>query len=370
MRILVLTSRYTATRDIISEDFGRQVRLFAALKKRGHDIDFYCADYRKFEHKDVRLHGITVFIRRCCPLSFIPFCLALKSQLEKKKYDVLIATSDPLWGVIGRWAAHKTKTPFIYDLHDNYETYVSYKIPFLPFLEKKVIIGADMVTTVSHALKEKIAKIRTEGVAMIQNGADIKVFRPLSKGLCRKELNLPKDALLIGYAGSIQRGQGIDILIRVVMDIRKKMPKVQLLIAGKFYGNEKKHINLGQEGIISLGSLSQAKIVKLINACDVVVVPNRKNSFTEFCFPYKVVEYMACNVPIVATRVGDVSRILKKFPKSLCEPDDAASMKAVISSQMEKGRIPYRKHMMDNTWDAIAKEFDKVLRQGIKKAKG
>ena len=33
MKILVLTSRYTATRDIIGEDFGRQTRLFEALKK-------------------------------------------------------------------------------------------------------------------------------------------------------------------------------------------------------------------------------------------------------------------------------------------------------------------------------------------------
>ena len=48
MRILVLTSRYTATRDIINEDFGRQTRLFEALKKLNHNIDFFCADYKKF----------------------------------------------------------------------------------------------------------------------------------------------------------------------------------------------------------------------------------------------------------------------------------------------------------------------------------
>src|SRR3990167_5566528 len=60
MKILVLTSRYTATRDIIGEDFGRQTRLFAALKKLGHDIDFFVADYRKHENKNVKLHGIEV----------------------------------------------------------------------------------------------------------------------------------------------------------------------------------------------------------------------------------------------------------------------------------------------------------------------
>jgi len=47
MRILVLTSMYTATRDIIGEDFGRQTRLFSSLKKFGHDVDFFVADYKK-----------------------------------------------------------------------------------------------------------------------------------------------------------------------------------------------------------------------------------------------------------------------------------------------------------------------------------
>src|SRR3989338_2737654 len=175
MKILVLTSRYTATRDIIGEDFGRQTRLFAALKKRNHDIDFFCADYRMKESKEVMLYGVRVLIRPFGAVSFLPFCIGLLKQLKKERYDALIATSDPLWGVIGNWAAKKTKTTFVYDLHDNYETYMTYRFPFLPSLEKKAIQEADLMTTVSYALKEKISAIRIKNVEVIQNGADISV---------------------------------------------------------------------------------------------------------------------------------------------------------------------------------------------------
>src|SRR3989338_9007162 len=112
MRILVLTSRYTATRDIIGEDFGRQTRLFSSLKKLGHDIDFLCADYRKHENKDLKLHGINIMIRPFGLVHFFDFILSLNNALKNKDYDVMISTSDPLWGVIGYFFANKSKVKF------------------------------------------------------------------------------------------------------------------------------------------------------------------------------------------------------------------------------------------------------------------
>ena len=91
MKILVLTSRYTALRDIIEEDFGRQTRLFAALQKLDNQIDFFCVDYKKKEHKDTKLHGMNIHIKPFTPfnpLSHIKLYKQLKKQL-KQKYDLI-----------------------------------------------------------------------------------------------------------------------------------------------------------------------------------------------------------------------------------------------------------------------------------------
>ncbi len=82
MKILVLTSRYTATRDIIEEDFGRQTRLFEALKKFKHEIHFFCTDYKKFENKNTSLHGIKVFIRPFRVFCFPKFISELKKTIK------------------------------------------------------------------------------------------------------------------------------------------------------------------------------------------------------------------------------------------------------------------------------------------------
>ena len=362
MRILVLTSRYTATRDIIGEDFGRQTRLFSSLKKLGHDIDFLCADYRKHENKDVKLHGINVMVRPFGLLYFFSFIFNLSNALKNKNYDVMVSTSDPLWGTIGYFFANKSKVKFIYDLHDNYETYLTYKMPFLRILDKHAMRNANAVTTVSKALMEKIAPIRENNVFVVQNGVDINLFRPMNRLKCRKHLNLPKDAKIIAYAGSIQRLQGLDLLIEAFKMLKKDIKNARLVVAGRFFRGEERYISLSQEGIIYLKSLSQENVAELINAADVVVVPNPSNSFTRYCFPYKVVEYMACNVPIVATEVGDVKELLSAYKGSMCKPNSIQDLAEKIKSQIGKNRISYRKKAMDFSWGRIATKLNKVLR--------
>jgi glycosyltransferase involved in cell wall biosynthesis len=366
MKILVLTSRYTATRDIISEDFGRQTRLFAALRKRGHDVHFFCADYRKHERRNVKLHGINVMIQPFGILSFFPFLAELRRLIRNGSYDVLIATSDPLWGVVGRCVC-KGKLPFVYDLHDNYEVYGMYSIPFFSLLEKNAVRKADAVTTVSHTLREHIKPWKKERVFVVQNGVDISVFKPLPREECRKLLGLPMDAPIIGYAGTLQRRQGLDILLDSFAELRRESPNLQLALAGRFFKDEKKFFDIEKEGIHYLGGdLLQKEVAQLINAVDVAVVPNKEDAFTLYCFPYKVVEYMACNTPIVATDVGDVGRILSSFKGSLCKPDDKESMKAAIKRQLGKGSIKYRKAVGKNTWDSIAKDLEMALRSVVK----
>ncbi len=369
MKILVLTSRYTATRDIIGEDFGRQTRLFAALKKRGHDVHFFCADYRKKERKDVLLHGIWVMIRPFGIISIFSFISELKKTVARGKYDALIATSDPLWGVVGRYVSKKN-VPFIYDLHDNYETYAMYSIPFFGLFEKNAIKKADAITTVSHTLKEFIAPLRDEMVFVIQNGVDTSIFKPMPRENCRRILKLPRGSPIIAYAGTLQRRQGADILLEAFRDLRKEMPTLTLALAGRFFGNEEKKLNLSQEGVRYFGgNLTQKEVAMLINAANVAVVPNREDSFTLFCFPYKVVEYMACNVPIVATDVGDVGRLLEPFKGSLCLSDNKESMKRAIKKQLKQKKINYRKAAMKNTWDSVAEDLEGVLKNVRKNKK-
>lgn len=362
MRILVLTSRYTAARDIIGEDFGRQTRLFEALRKFNHDIDFFCADYRKFEKKDVKLHGINVLIRPFGIFYFFQFLRNLNNALKKRKYDLLIATSDPLWGVFGYYCSKRHGIKFLYDLHDNYETYLTYRIPFFGVIDRRIIKKAAIVTTVSESLKRKISPIRKGRVFVIENGADLGMFRPKKRVECRKMLKLPLDAKIIAYTGTLQKMQGTDLLVRAFELLKKDTKNLRLAVAGRIRKVRGENLDLNKKGVIWFKELSQEGVADLINAADVAVVPNTSNEFTRYCFPYKIIEYMACNAKIAATKIGDVSYVAPK--ESLCEPDSAEALALKISQALNsRMKVNYRKIAEKYSWHSIARKLNAAIRK-------
>ena len=361
MKILVLTSRYTASRDIINEDFGRQVRLFEQLKKFGHDIDFFCADYKKYENKNANLHGIRVFIRPFKPLSLFGFLLDLKKAIRNNRYDLMIATSDPLWGVIGYFIAGKYKIKFLYDIQDNYLVYKSYKIPFFGFIERHAARNADLVMCASNILEDNVKKIRKKKTIVIPNGVDTALFRPLDKIKSRKKLKLPLGARIISYIGSIQKIQGVDILMAAFEELKKEIKDVKLLIAGRIGTAHKENFDFNKEGIIFLGSLPQKDVVFAINASDAIVIPYPRNTFTEVMFaPYKLVEFLACNRPVVVTDAGEMDRHIKD-KKMIAKAGDIEDLKKKIKYALNLNKINSRNAAMEFEWKSIARKLDKEI---------
>lgn len=366
MKILVFTSRYTATRDIINEDFGRQVRLFENLRKFGHKIDFYCVDYKNLEHKDTYLHNIKVFIRPFSYLKFFSFLSDLRKVIKSNKYDLIISTSDPLWGIIGYFLAKKFKTRFAYDIQDNYELYKSYKIPFLSLIEKHVTKKADLVMCASNILTDKVKKIRKKKTITIPNGVDTEIFKPMDKIKARKRLKIPLNTKIISYIGSIQMMQGIDILFETFQELRKEIKDLKLMIAGRIVTVYKEVFdkkNLNKDGIIYLGSLPQKEVVYAINAADVLVLPYPKNSFTEVMYaPYKLVEYMACNKPVVITDAGEMNKNVKN-KKMIAKAGSVNDLKEKIKYALKLKKVNSRADSLKFSWENIASKLNDSIKK-------
>ena len=52
MKLLVVMKRFGANKDMVLDNFGRQIHLFEPLAKK-HKIDFFCPDYTKKESKTI-----------------------------------------------------------------------------------------------------------------------------------------------------------------------------------------------------------------------------------------------------------------------------------------------------------------------------
>lgn len=362
MKILVLTSRYTAHRDIIGEDFGRQTRLFEEVKKLNHEIDFYCADYQKFESKKLKLHGINVTIEPFSLFYAYSFVSKLKKKIKKNRYGLIFITSDPLWSFFGYYLQKKGFT-VVYDIQDNYVTYTTWKIPFVKKYHEKLIKRASLVVCASNILKQDILNIRKKKIITITNGADLGLFKPSDKKKSREILKLPKKAKIISFIGTIQKLAGTDILVDAFVELRKEIPSSYLLLIGRISTEGKQDYDLHGKNKIFKGSIPQKDVVVAINASDVLVMPYPNNKFTRVMFaPYKIVEYMACNRPIVITDVGEMSNLLKDS-RFVAKAGDKEDLKNKIKAALKVKKVNYRPRVMEFSWKSLAKKLDIELKK-------
>lgn len=355
-RILVLMKRFGSNKDMVKENFGREIRLFEQLAKK-YDIDFICPDYHLKQKFMIRQNGMNFFV---IPARFLnPFSIvnSISQFMNKNKYDVIIPTTEPLLGIIGYYLAKKFEIPIIYEVQDNYEVYSSYKIPFVKLFEQNVIKKSDYIFYSNVPLMKKLKFLRKKDFEIIENGVDLKLFKIIKKDVARSFLKIKQNTKLVTYAGHISKDRGIDNLIEAINQLRKKDKNILLLLSGRVETG----FNIKKPGVIYEKLPKRYQLVIALNASDVLIIASSDNPFTRYSFPQKLLEYMAVNVPIVATAVGDVKRILKPFSSSLCKPGSLEDLKAKMTLQLKKKNINYRKIAMNYTWEKLSKKLDKLI---------
>ena len=246
----------------------------------------------------------------------------------------------------------------MYDLQDNFEIYDSYKLPLVRHFDKKAVRNADIVFAVSNSLKNLVSKFRKKPIYVIQNGVDLGLFKKMDKKAARKNLALPLKGKIVIYVGEISKLKGAHIMLDAFKIVRESIPNIHLLLCGKV----QKGINIKQPYIISKEFENQKDVVAALNASDVALIPNPKNSFSKYCFPCKALEYMAVSLPIVATDIGDMSILLKKYHGSLCKPNSKEDLAEKVIAKLRKdGKVDYSEELEKLSWKALSKKVGGIL---------
>ncbi|MEM2971944.1 MAG: glycosyltransferase family 4 protein [Candidatus Bathyarchaeia archaeon] len=112
---------------------------------------------------------------------------------------------------------------------------------------------------------------------------------------------------VIGYVGSAEWWNGLDILLDAMYIVQRKIPNAILCVnigGGKSVtvkNLREKAKKLGVK-VVFIDSLPHSKSLKLLSTFDVLVVPRRRTLSTEFTIPIKMIEAFALGVPVIITR--------------------------------------------------------------------
>jgi glycosyltransferase involved in cell wall biosynthesis len=201
--------------------------------------------------------------------------------------------------------------PLISDSNHDISTKIQWKLT--PSALKK----SDGIIAISNFTKKEILShldIDPCIIHVVHQGVDHSVFYPMEKIDSRAKLGLDPEGIYILVVSSNQRHKRMDIVGKILHEIRKINPKIQLLKIG--YGG---HLPL--DGVINMGWIPENKLPLLYNSANLYL---HTSDYEGFGLP--ILESMACGVPTVANDRASIPEILG--------PNEAIDMNNVKISKL------------------------------------
>lgn len=196
-------------------------------------------------------------------------------------------------------------------------------------IEAEVFKNAGVLAAVSSEMADYIIDKGGDParVVVIPNAVDTSRFNPEVKAA---SLGIPKDALVIGFVGSLKAWHGIEVLMDAFRLLCEQSPSYHLLIVGD--GPLRGWVEGFAQGarladrITLTAWVDYQDLPNYIKAMDIAVAPYPM--LDDFYFsPLKLYEYLAVGIPVVASDIGQIPEVIKNgVTGMLVRPGDAADL--------------------------------------------
>lgn len=169
------------------------------------------------------------------------------------------------------------------------------------------ILATDKITKNYYSKRYPQYKYK---IAITPTGVDLNIFKPLNKDKIRKKLAYDITDRIILYLGRIGSPKRVADIIKSFSILKEEMPKVKLMIVGD--GVQKGEMEMLtsklslSDSVCFLGARMRNELPELINAADISVLYSGNEGS-----PLSVKESLACGIPVVANRVGDIDEIIE-----------------------------------------------------------
>lgn len=245
--------------------------------------------------------------------------------------------------------------------------------------ERWTLNQADAVLVVSAELRKHVLSLGAGpgNVQVLPNGVNGALFRPgKADPVVRRRLKLDGGATL-GFVGGLRPWHGVEVLPELLARLNKRGRRLRLVIAGD--GPLRSHLEseFRQRGLDSrvtfTGLLPHEAMPAVIRQFDIAVAPYPRHAHDFYFSPLKVFEYLACGVPVVAPRLGQIAEVVADGKTGLLYPaGDLEAMVAVCERLLGSaglrtaiGEAGARLVRREYTWDKNARHVVELARRLI-----
>lgn len=232
---------------------------------------------------------------------------------------------------------------------------------YLQWLEK--LVGqADAITVHTEFIQQRF------GGVYIPNGKDINLFNPQDYDAIKSRIKYGlENYKILMFPGAPRPYKGVEDVLIALEKLNR--PDLRLAIVGgsPYDEYDKKLQENWGKWLIQLPRSPVNLMPEIVAAADIIVVPQRETGSTLAQFPLKLTDGMAMAKPILATKVGDIPKILGDtgYLVDPSSPDQLAEKIEWILNHLDeaniKGKQARERCSKDYSIDSMAKILEEVL---------
>lgn len=258
-------------------------------------------------------------------------------ELNKKEDIDLIHCLYPNSSVLGAalFKRKSQKTKIVYDIRSpwiemslergsipRYLAPIYHKVSYFSesFLDKYVD-GYIFITEGLKRFYENKIKLDSKPSNIIHSGIDLNLFSRKNPSIIRDRYNLKDDDFLLGYVGVISRMRELDFILGAFQKLTKINETYKLMLVGD--GDDKKHLETLakklqiQNKVIFTGKVPYEQVSYYVSAFDVGLCHLPDKLIFRYSFPMKILEYLACETPVLASDIEAHREIARKLDKNI-----------------------------------------------------
>jgi glycosyltransferase involved in cell wall biosynthesis len=377
----------------------RPRRSVDALVGEGATIDLICLGNENEARREV-LHGVNVFRiplkhprRGKFEYAFRYGAFILISSIIfgfrslRRRYDLVYVHNMPDILVLSSLIPKALGAKVVLDLHDPMPELMmtifgtpeeNSGVRWMKRLEKWSIARTDLAITVNIACK-RIFSSRScpaEKIAVVMNSPDHEIF-PFRMPEPHDSTNQAGNkGFVIMYHGSLVERNGLDVALEAFARVREAIPGAELRIFGAptpFLERVMETArNRGlQDAVHYLGRKQLEDLVLEIDKCDLGVIPNHRNAFTEINTPTRIFEYLAMAKPVIAPSTQGIRDYFSKESLLFFEPGNSAGLAQQIEYAfyhprevleiVRRGQKVYLEHMWERERETLLGRVSEIL---------
>jgi glycosyltransferase involved in cell wall biosynthesis len=278
-------------------------------------------------------------------------------------------------------AARMAGAPIVYDAHDFYSQMVEdsertrferrFIAPFQRWLERACIKRAAAVLTVSEGVGELMRKRFGVDPVVVRNCHDVRLDRPVSRGL-RDRLGLRAGDFLLVAIGNAKQGYAADAAIEAV----QRLPDhVHLAFVGDGYPGYAGRLR--EKGLSSrvhlVGFLPPTEVVPTVRDADAAVILYfARSADYRVALPNKLFQSIAAGVPILYPELPQIASVLRAAGAGLCidaqDPSSIArAVERLLKDRDAAGTASVRRQLRSQwVWESEERLFSDEIRRCLR----